>query len=214
MPVILCFGDSNTWGTVPESTRRYGVEERWPALLRSSLPDSYELIEEGLSGRTTVHDDPFVEGRNGLQYLKPCLASHTPDLVIIMLGTNELKHHFGLSAYDISLGVARLVTETLAFKSPAKDAAPRVLLICPPPIYEVGYTAAMFSGGEAKSQELAKYYKICANDLGCAYFDAGSVVVSCEREGIHWQVEQHRRFADTLAVEVQTLFAHEQLTSQ
>lgn len=199
MPTILCYGDSNTWGSVPGKTRRYDVDERWPALLRKALPAHYEIIEEGQPGRTTIHDDPVEGEKNGLRYLKPCLESHVPDLVLILLGTNDLKHRFGLSAYDIAQGAAKLATQTLAFNSPAKKLGPQVLLISPPPVFEVGYFTDMFAGAEAKSQDFAKHYAQFARALGCSFFDAGTVVRSCEREGIHWQVGQHKLLAEALA---------------
>ena len=205
MSTILCFGDSNTWGAVPNEDRRYGMTERWTALLRSYLPSHYELIEEGQPGRTTVHDDPFELERNGLRYLMPCLDSHVPDLVVIMLGTNDLKHRFGLSAYDISQGVSRLVEETLKFKNPVKKTFPKVLLVSPPPIYEVGFFADMFAGGEKKSLDLPTYYEKCAINLGCSFFDAASVVTSNKSEGIHWDVEQHQFLAEALAKKIQAL---------
>jgi len=209
MTTILCFGDSNTWGAVPEEDRRYNATERWPALLKGFLPTNYELIEEGQPGRTTVHDDPFELEKNGLRYLRPCLESHVPDLVLIMLGTNDLKNHFGLSPYDISQGVSRLVAETLKFESPAKLQTPKVLLIAPPPIYEVGFFADIFAGGAAKSLRLAKYYEGCANELGCSFIDAGSIVMSCEKEGIHWGVEQHKLLANALSEKIQALYINE-----
>jgi len=207
MPTILCFGDSNTWGCVPRRTRRYNNNERWPALIRAALSNDFEIIEEGQPGRTTVHDDPFEGEKNGLRYLTPCLESHIPDLVIILLGTNDLKHRFGLSAYDVALGSAKLAEECLKFKSMARATSPKVLLVSPPPVYEVGFFANMFAGAAAKSQDLAKYNKEFARGLGCEFFDAGTVVTSCKKEGIHWQVEQHKFLADALVPVVKEIMS-------
>jgi len=97
MPIILCFGDSNTHGSIPmrdrDDSRRFGPDERWPGVLRNELGAGWTVIEEGLPGRTTLHDDP-IEGvyKNGLWYLRACLESHRPiDLMTLMLGTNDLK---------------------------------------------------------------------------------------------------------------------------
>ncbi|NQZ32677.1 MAG: SGNH/GDSL hydrolase family protein [Oceanospirillaceae bacterium] len=207
MPTIVCFGDSNTWGSVPNKLRRYNISERWPALLRAALPHDFEVIEEGQPGRTTVHDDPFEGEKNGLRYLKPCLESHVPDLVLIMLGTNDLKHRFGLSAYDIAQGAAKLAQEVLVFNSMAKKSPPKVLLIAPPPVYEVGFFADMFEDAALKSQQLAKHYAQFSKALGCSFFDAGSVVSSCKREGIHWPVEQHKLLANALTPIVENMFS-------
>lgn len=208
MKTILCFGDSNTWGAVPGEERRYGIDERWPALVRKALPEGYELIEEGQPGRTTVHDDPFEGEKNGLRYLRPCLESHLPDLVVILLGTNDLKYRYHLSAFDIAHGAARLVQEVLSFENWTKSETPQVLLVSPPPIYEVGDLTHMFAGGEAKSQQLARFYEERAKELSCTFFDAGSVIESCPKEGVHWQVAEHRKLAEALVPQITALFPH------
>lgn len=205
MATILCFGDSNTWGSVPGEERRYGVGERWPAILRDALPAGHALIEEGQPGRTTVRDDPIEGEKNGLRYLGPCLESHIPDLVLILLGTNDLKHRFGLSAYDISQGAARLAQEVLEFESGARASKTKALLISPPPILEVGTLSEMFFEGEAKSRDLAGCYSDRAGELGCPFFDAGTVVESSKIDGIHWEATQHKRLAEALVPVVRSL---------
>jgi hypothetical protein len=85
---VLCYGDSNTWGSDSETGGRFPMEVRWPGVLRRALGEGYWVIEEGLGGRTTVRDDP-IEGnhKNGRTYLRACLETHKPiDLVTIMLG--------------------------------------------------------------------------------------------------------------------------------
>jgi lysophospholipase L1-like esterase len=197
MATVLCFGDSNTWGTVPGETRRYNENERWPALLKTALPN-VDVIEEGQQGRTIVHNDPFQGEKNGQRYLKDCLEVHSPDVVLILLGTNDLKKRFSLTADVVAKSAAQIAERTLQFKNLSMYKKPQVLLIAPPPVYEVGFYAKMYAGAEAKSFELAKYYALYADEIGCAFFDAGSVVTSCKEEGIHWPVEQHQFLADAL----------------
>ena len=107
---ILCYGDSNTWGSDPETRERFPEDVRWPGVLRKRLDEEYRVIEEGLPGRTTVRDDPIEGGhKNGRTYLMACLESHRPlDLITLMLGTNDLKARFGSSASDIAQGAASL----------------------------------------------------------------------------------------------------------
>ena len=114
MKTILCYGDSNTWGYNPSMGGRYARDERWPGVLRKELGEGYLVIEEGLNGRTTVWDDPIEGYKNGKTYLVPCLETHKPlDLVIILLGTNDLKMRFSVSALIQAAGrrsrVQRLV---------------------------------------------------------------------------------------------------------
>src|SRR5688572_5469747 len=107
---VLCFGDSNTWGFVPGTGARYGLEVRWPGVLREQLGPDYWVIEEGLNGRTTVWDDPAVSGRNGQIYLPPCLQTHRPlDAVILFLGLNDLKIKFGATPENIAAGAGTLL---------------------------------------------------------------------------------------------------------
>src|SRR6201988_772163 len=89
MQSVLCYGDSNTWGYTPETGTRFGRTERWPGILRATLGDGVEVIEEGLSGRTSAFDDPLDSDLNGLTFLPVCLATHQPiDVVVLFLGTN------------------------------------------------------------------------------------------------------------------------------
>lgn len=205
---ILCFGDSNTWGMSPDLPRRYNMNERWTMLLQSQLPDAYHIIEEGLNSRTTVHEDPFEAGKKGVDYLLPCLGSHHPDLVIIMLGTNDLKSRFNLTANDISIGAAVLAQVALSFKHDFMPKPPEVLLVAPPPVFESGPSKEKFRGSEEKSKQFALYYKLRAEDLGCHFLDAGQYVQSCTSEGIHWPLDQHKKFADKLTELVPRLLAN------
>ena len=94
MKTVVCFGDSNTWGYVPGSDgERHPREARWPSRLQQLLGPEWDVIAEGLNGRTATIDRPDSEGRNGLPYLLPCLHSHAPvDAVVIFLGTNDVNY--------------------------------------------------------------------------------------------------------------------------
>ena len=103
-------------------------------MLAAALGGSYEIIEEGLRGRTTVHDDPLLPGRNASRYLAPCIGSHQPlDAVVIMLGTNDLKNRFRVSANEIAVGVKELIriVRSAPRESPS-DLLPAILIVSPP----------------------------------------------------------------------------------
>jgi lysophospholipase L1-like esterase len=150
---VLCYGDSNTWGYNPKTGQRYGRDERWPGVLRKELGQGYLVVEEGLNGRTTVWDDPIEGHKNGKTYLIPCLETHKPiDLVIVMLGTNDLKMRFSVSAFDIANGAGVLVDIVQKSAAGPQDKAPEVLLLAPPPVVKLkGGFAEMFAGAEPKS---------------------------------------------------------------
>jgi lysophospholipase L1-like esterase len=210
MRTILCYGDSNTYGTAPmehlEDDRRYGHGERWVSVMREALGADWWVVEEGLPGRTTVLDDP-IEGiyKNGLTYLTPCLESHRPvGIVTIALGTNDLKTRFGMPAGDIAAGAGILV-DTVAKALAAFGQSAKVLLIAPPPILEVGCLADMFAGGAAKSRAFADHYKAAANRLGAGFLDAGSVIASSQVDGIHFDLPEHRKLGRAVADAVRRL---------
>ena len=130
---VLCYGDSNTYGYIPETGMRYERDVRWTGRLQKLLGDDYSVIEEGCNGRTTVRDDPLDGWKNGLDYLKPCLNSHKPvDFVILMLGSNDLKATFHLTAKDIADGVAVLVEVIRSFTEEKQGYVPKIILVSPP----------------------------------------------------------------------------------
>jgi lysophospholipase L1-like esterase len=107
---VLCYGDSNTWGNIPKSDLRFPRDVRWPSVLQSFLGDDYEVISEGLCGRTLKSDIVSPE-KNGIKYILPCILSSEPlDWVIIMLGSNDVKDKYCLTPQDI----ARNLEETIS----------------------------------------------------------------------------------------------------
>ncbi|RKF19790.1 G-D-S-L family lipolytic protein [Alginatibacterium sediminis] len=206
MPSILCFGDSNTWGANPNDGSRYSRRQRWPTILADKLGPAYEVIEAGQPGRTTVHEDPYEGDRNGMRHLRPILESHIPDLVLVLLGTNDLKAFLNQSAYDIARGAARIVQEIQSYQHASKSSPAEVILLTPPAIHEIDGFSDMFKGGALKSQQLAHYYQQQAQELGCRYLDLGQIVASCPKEGIHWQATEHIKLADVLQPIIMDLF--------
>ena len=202
---LLCYGDSNTYGTPPMATlgemRRLDRAQRWPGGLAAALGSGWQVIEEGLPGRTTVHPDPIAGPyKNGLAVLPAVLESHAPlDLVVLMLGTNDLKARFAVPPVEIAESVGKLVLcIRQSFTGPA-GAAPRVLLLCPPPVAEAGCLAEIFAGGAAKSARLRDYYAAIAARFDVAFLDAGSVIASSAQDGVHFDAAAHRTFGDAVA---------------
>lgn len=209
MKVILCFGDSNTWGANPADQKRHPRQKAWPAMLQQELGSDYLVIGEGLPGRTTVWDDPIEGYKNGKSHLMPLLDSHKPlDLVIIMLGTNDLKARFSVTAFDIATSAGSLVDmvrQSLA--GPDEESAPQVLLMAPPPTAKIEHEwfTHMFQGGEAKSKELGAHFARVAAEKNCPFLDAGSVIVSSPVDGIHFELEEHAKLGRAVAQKVKEL---------
>jgi lysophospholipase L1-like esterase len=192
MPVIVAFGDSNTWGSDPATGARISRGQRWPTVMGRELGPEFEVIAEGLRGRTTVHDDPIEPFRSGAEALPPCLMSHAPiDLVILALGCNDLKKRFSLSAFDIAEGAARLIFLARAYGEGPDGRPPRILLIAPPPLARLTGYAEMFEGGTEKSRLLAQRFGEIARQEGVAFLDAGAVIRCSDHDGIHYEADQH-----------------------
>lgn len=200
MRTILCYGDSNTWGYDPATTERFDRDTRWPGVLRQELGEGYLVIEEGLNGRTTVWDDPIEGYKNGKEYLIPCLETHKPlDLVVIMLGTNDLKKRFSVSAFDIAYSAGVLVDAVKKSEAGPDAAAPKVLLVCPPPVGKLTEFAEMFEGAEEKSRRLAEWFRRVAQEQGCQLLEAGESVTSSDLDGIHFEADEHRKLGQAVA---------------
>ncbi|MCB1497223.1 MAG: SGNH/GDSL hydrolase family protein [Bauldia sp.] len=204
---VLCYGDSNTWGaaTVSRPDDRYAPDERWPGIVREALGADWLVIEEGLNGRTTISDDP-VEGaeKNGRTYLGPCLQSHRPlDVVVIMLGTNDLKARFDKSPQEIADGIGVLVDMVKAAGAGHSGGTPRIIVVSPAPTREeFPMHAEMFVGAEPKSKKLAGFYRALAEDRGVEFFDAGSVIESSFHDGFHLDPEAHSALGIAIAAEI------------
>jgi lysophospholipase L1-like esterase len=201
MITILCYGDSNTWGYDVLSQGRLPINIRWTGVLRNQLGPNYWVIEEGLNGRTTVWDDP-VEGewKNGLRYLIPCLESHAPlDLVVLMLGTNDLKMRFSVPPTDIALGIERLIRTIQVSASGPNQRPPQILLLSPPPVGRFSDYEDMFTGATEKSQKLEQYYRQIAELYNCHYLDTSIVIQSGDVNGVHFSAEDHGKLGRTVA---------------
>jgi lysophospholipase L1-like esterase len=203
--VALCYGDSNTHGTSPladrQSVRRLEPEERWPGVLAAELGAGWRVIEEGLGGRTTVHPDP-ISGvwKNGMAVLPAVLESHRPiDVVALMLGTNDLKERFHVPAVEIAESVEALVIAIRRSGCGPADGAPKVLVICPPPVLEAGCLAEIFAGAAVKSRMLAGYYAAAAARQGAAFLDAGGVIASSPVDGVHFDAGEHAKLGRAVA---------------
>lgn len=198
---VLCYGDSNTWGDPPDDRfARYPTDARWTGLLQQKLGDTYEIIEEGLCGRTTILDDPKEEGRNGKTYLIPCLLTHNPiDIVVLMLGTNDLKDRFNLSAEKIAVNIEELVKIAKEKAVTANKTQPKILVISPIYINEHAQkpTEGM-KGAEEKSKKFAKYYRQVVEKQKCDFIDMAQYAKPSDIDGCHLDPEGHAQIAEVL----------------
>ncbi|MGX5666008.1 SGNH/GDSL hydrolase family protein [Rhizobium daejeonense] len=189
MKSVLCYGDSLTWGYDPENMGRHAHEDRWPSVLQGALGASVSVITEGLNGRTTAYDDHLADcDRNGVKLLPSVLETHKPlDLVILMLGTNDMKQTVAGTAIAAAKGIGRLIRQVRLHDWGFDFEGPDVLVVSPPPVCETANAAfaATFRGALDESAMLASLYRDLADENGCGFFDAGLVAKTTPLDGIH-----------------------------
>lgn len=209
---VLCFGDSNTWGAVCGAGRwaRLPREKRWTGVLERALNGQAEVIEEGCCGRTTMWDDPSMPGRNGLTVLASLLESHRPlDLVILLLGTNDLKACYARTAEQIAGGAERLIRQIGEYPcGHDEEDRPQVLLIAPTLVRaEAAETfEGMFTARAAEvSRALPAALRVVADRTGCAWIDATRLTPSGS-DAVHMDESGHRALGLAVASTVLNLF--------
>jgi lysophospholipase L1-like esterase len=206
MAVVMCFGDSNTHGTPPIVDRtvygRFGPGVRWPSRVAQAL--GCEVVEEGLPGRTTMFDDPIMGTHmNGQAGLKMALESHGPlDVLVLMLGTNDVKARFTSTAAAVLGGVASLLDIAQHPVMQQRHGGFQILLICPTPVVEVGPIKDEFWGGAARSRALAPMYAELAAARGISFLDAGAVISVSPLDGVHFDEGEHAKLADAVALKL------------
>jgi len=217
MKSLLCFGDSNTHGTIPMHSRdevsRYSFGQRWPGLVQAALGGGWWVIEEGLPGRTSSFDDPEEgKNRNALRYWEACLQSHRPvDAIVIMLGTNDLKARFMATPERIGEGVSSLVDVALA-NTPPEDSHPYILVVTPAPIREVGFFREIFAGGQGMSQMLSTEFSKLALRKGVQVLHAGDHCEVSGLDGIHLDADAHAQLARAITATIQKVFSERERT--
>lgn len=205
MKTILAYGDSLTFGANPiKNGPRHAYEDRWPTVLERGLGGAARVIAEGLGGRTTAHDDWFANAdRNGARILPTLLESHSPlDMIIIMLGTNDIKPIHGRTASEAGRGMGRLVQIVRGHYGGKREPVPEIVLVAPPPIILGDNEDMMNHFGPddaiATSVNFASEYRKRAEEHGVHFFDAGTVAKTDKADGIHLDAANTRAIGEGL----------------
>jgi lysophospholipase L1-like esterase len=207
---ILCFGDSNTYGH-DLKLGRFDEDTRWTMRLADILGEGYTVVEEGLNGRTFIHEDLATGGhKNGMSYLPACLMTHNPlDLVVIMLGTNDIKQRFGMTAHTIAQCAHQMVDLARRYAVDASGAVARVLLVSPIHIaddVDERIPGGVFGPKAAEiSRGLAREYHRIATLAGCDFWDAAKHATPNREDAIHITLEGQETLARALADKIRTM---------
>jgi lysophospholipase L1-like esterase len=209
---ILVYGDSLSWGIIPDTRARFRFDQRWPGVLERELLKagvSVRIIEDCLNGRRTVWNDPFKPGRNGLDGLEQRIEINSPlSLVVVFLGTNDFQSMHHHNAWQSSQGLAAVVAAIR--RSPIEPGmpVPSILLVAPPPIQKArGSIAPKFQGAETKAVGLTSAIETVAQELGCHFFDAGAVTTTSRVDGVHLDEDQHLAIGKALAIEITAILS-------
>lgn len=199
MKRILCFGDSNTYGYIPGTGKRYNSKERWTGILQQSLQNKeIEIIEEGVVGRTTVYEDSYRPGLNGSKLLPTALQRHgTIDTVVLMLGTNDCKTIYHATPEEIGAGIEQLIKQ---IKSTAPNT--KILLVSPillgERVWEKDFDPEFNKNSVQVSKGLKKVYSSLAHKYGADFLAASDYAAPSEVDQEHLTIEGHRNLADAL----------------
>ena len=197
---ILCFGDSNTWGYIPGTAGRYDEDTRWTCLLGKKLGDEYTVIEEGMTGRTTVFDTGFDDYLNGKKALGYILKSQLPlDYVIVMLGTNDICDH---RMDRIELGLTEIVREiknadwVFRTKTPVFPSGKAGILVVSP--LPFGDACPLSAEIKKESRLFPVMSKHVAAAAGTDYLDPSPYIKPSDTDGIHLSSESHALLASLI----------------
>ncbi len=198
---ILCFGDSLTWGYNPDTGERYDDDTRWTGILQNLLNDKATIIEEGQNGRTIATDDPAEGEKNGLKYIEPCMESQKPfDVIVIMLGSNDLKCKFNYAAMDIAGEMEIMIKKVKSYIHFNMNDSAEILLISPPLIGKnirnswlgdsFGYERAC-----EVSSDLGSWYEKIAANYGCSYIKAADYITPSDTDSCHLTIDGNAELA-------------------
>jgi lysophospholipase L1-like esterase len=203
MKSVLCFGDSLTWGSDPHTAMRHPFEARWPNALAAKLGGKIHVIEEGMNGRTTVYDDPTVDvNRNGAALLPSLLMTHQPlDLVIMALGTNDIKFAARCRAFDAMLGMKRLISMVQRFDYKPGYRIPKIMIVAPPHVVATPdpFFTGLFAHGIAESHHFAPLYRALAEEMLVSFFDASLHAKADPADGVHLDAANTRAMGEAMA---------------
>ena len=212
MHQLFVYADSLSWGIIPGTRSRFRFDQRWPGVVELELTQAglhVRVIEDCLNGRRTVWNDPYKPGRNGLEGLEQRIEINSPlALVVVLLGTNDFQSMHNFNAWQSAQGLGAIVAAIRRAPIEPGMPVPPILLVAPPPIQKAkGQMAPKFEGAETRAIGLAAAIETVAAELGCHFFDAGSVTPPSRIDGVHLDEDQHAALGKALAAAIKPLLS-------
>lgn len=204
MKRILCFGDSLTWGYDPSTGTRLEPECRWTGVLDELTGTRCIVIEEGQNGRTIATDDPEEGEKNGIKYIIPCLESQSPlDVMVLMLGTNDLKRKFEHWPANIAGEMDRFLQKVVSHNIFKMQGKMKILLVSPPYVGEEIRSSRFgdsfgFEMARDASMKLGPMYEAVADRYGIAYMDAAKYVTASPVDSIHLEASEQIKLGEAI----------------
>lgn len=196
MKKVLCFGDSNTFGFIPESGKRYDKNTRWSGILAKLATEKVEIIEAGCNNRTAFTDNPAGFEQTGYKVL-PTLLNKDLDCVILAIGVNDLQFFYNPTLEEIENGMRRLV-DIVREQCPKAE----IILVSPARLTDNifnGYFRAMFDKiSIEKSLHLSEIYESIAKEKNCRFADWDKIVTVSPKDGLHLEPDAHKKIAEAM----------------
>lgn len=204
MKKILCFGDSNTYGYIPNNGARYDKNTRWTGVLSLLSHGKFEIIKDGCNNRTAFAANSAGKIFTGYEIL-PELLTDDFDAVVLAIGINDTQFLYNLSSIEIASGVEKLIN-IVKVKSPQA----KILLVAPSILTDDvlnGNFACLFDKTSIeKSRQLPLLYKKIAEKQNIEFFDLNSVAKTSSLDGLHYAPEQHLKIAQAIFTILSELF--------
>ena len=198
MKKVLCFGDSNTYGFVPEKCTRYDKNTRWTGVLQTLCGSDFSIIEGGCNNRTAFVDNPAGVEQTGYKILPEYFTKDYFDIVVLAIGINDLQLFFRPTLEEFEQGIEKLIKIT-------KDLSPnaKIILVCPSKLDLAGIKSGVFSfqfdeESVEKSFHLPQIYKKLAEKHACKLVDLNEIVKVSPLDGLHFSAESHKKIAENL----------------
>jgi len=212
MNKILIYGDSNTWGFIPGTAERYSTEIRWPKIVQKELGQDFEIIENGISGRTTCFDIGWGECKNGKEGLGFALLSTYPlDGVVVMLGSNDILLRDAAKAKAGLDDLVRIIKNANHYYRCYPNIflkEPKILIVAPP-LFHKNVDNSPIEYAHGKFDEAVKFVKYCqdvAKSYNVDFLDGSKYAQASEIDSVHLTANSHLELGKQVALKLKEMF--------